>query len=143
VHGQPVPCEGETSSERAASCADKAFLGPDYTCDELLGKCVATPSSAACQAKRGEIQASIDSAEQLVAGDYACPDSQPEAPCHDDEYTSAFVAEGAAHAVVRACDLVNLADVGRAFGRSLTHEFALEIPNPWVRRYLEDVARAA
>ncbi|MET0287257.1 MAG: hypothetical protein ABW352_22420, partial [Polyangiales bacterium] len=95
--------------------------------------------------QRAERDNSIRSAEQSVFDDYTCTGTG-ECAKYQDEYPAAFVdPDGVGMGVaasIQACHLLNLPDVGRTFGAAVTHEFQLDIPNPWVRRYLEDVARA-
>jgi hypothetical protein len=94
---------------------------------------------------RNERNSSIQSAETSVRNDYACPGTGPCA-AYIAKYPAAFVdPDGVGTGVaasIQACHMLDLPDVGRTFGAAVTHEFQLEIPNPWVRRYLEDVARA-
>ncbi|HEY6877115.1 MAG TPA: hypothetical protein VI299_03810, partial [Polyangiales bacterium] len=95
--------------------------------------------------QRNERDSSIKSAEQSVYNDYTCPGTGPCA-AYQAKYPAAFVdPDGVGTgqpAIIQACHLLNLPDVGRTFGAAVTHEFVLDVPNPWVRRYLEDVARA-
>ncbi len=95
--------------------------------------------------QRNERDTSIQSAEQSVRDDYSC-NGTGACAAYQDEYPAAFVdPDGVGVGVaasIQACHLLNLPDVGRTFGAAVTHEFTLDIPNPWVRRYLEDVARA-
>jgi hypothetical protein len=95
--------------------------------------------------QRSERDTSIKSAEQSVHDDYTCSGSGACA-AYQDKYPAAFVdPDGVGTgqpATIQACHLLNLPDVGRTFGAAVTHEFVLDIPNPWVKRYLEDVARA-
>jgi hypothetical protein len=109
------------------------------------------PDSPECElkrrAQRAERASSVSSAEQAVRDDYTCPSDDPSAPCsaYLAAYPAAFVdpdGSGGAPATIPACHLLDLPDVGRTFGAAVTHEFQLQVPNPWVRRYLEDVARA-
>lgn len=108
------------------------------------------PDSPACVVLRRQQEAdrktSVISAEDAVRKDYSCPDV-PGAPCraYADKYPAAFVdpdGAGGVPASIQACHMLDLPDVGRTFGAAVTHEFRLELPNPWVRRYLEDIARA-
>jgi hypothetical protein len=129
-----------------------AYSSTDYECDTSRHECVARRPSPSCtllqQQQRQERQNTIVEAENYVATDYACPADVPDAPCHAyaDKYPAAFVDPDGpgtgAPSTLLGCHLLDIDDVGRAFGRALTHEFRIEIPNPWVRRYLEDVARA-
>ncbi|HEX5661620.1 MAG TPA: hypothetical protein VFX59_30730, partial [Polyangiales bacterium] len=104
--------------------------------------------SPECEAARREARAerdsSIKSAEQSVFDDYTCRGGACAA--YQDKYPAAFVDNDGvgmgAPASIQACHMLDLPDVGRTFGAAVTHEFTLQIPNPWVRRYLEDVARA-
>jgi hypothetical protein len=140
----PVSCDGQV-----ASFCSEHYDSDDYACDAERNVCIATRGTPTCnaltQAQQQERQESITLAEDAVAGDYTCPDAEPAAACHayDDTYPAAFMlAEGATEAAIQPGHLLDMPDVGRAFGRALTHEFVIEVPNPWVRRYLEDVARA-
>jgi hypothetical protein len=88
----------------------------------------------------------VDEAEKALIADYTC---EGKSPCNQFEakFPAAFEdkdgAGTAAQPAIQACSLIDVQDAGRVFGRVLTHEYTLEIPNPWVRRYLEDIARAA
>jgi hypothetical protein len=99
--------------------------------------------------EEAELENTIREAELALAEDYTCPANQPTAPCraYAQRFPSAFVPRtgesGPLPPAIQECGLLDLSDVGRIFGKVLTHEYQLEVPNPWVRRYLEDVARAA
>ncbi|MDB4986487.1 MAG: hypothetical protein JWN04_1665 [Myxococcaceae bacterium] len=118
--------------------------------DPCVGSVV--PDSPACDLLRtqqsDERSRSVSSAETAVRSDYACPANAPaSAPCKAfaDKYPAAFVdpdGPGGAAASIQACHMLDLPDVGRTFGAAVLHEYRLQFPNPWVRRYLEDVARA-
>ncbi|MEY4511131.1 MAG: hypothetical protein RLZZ450_3253 [Pseudomonadota bacterium] len=109
------------------------------------------PDSPQCNALRRQQatnrSSSVKSSETAVRDDYACPNT-PGAPCraYADKYPAAFVdpdgIDGGQPASIQACHMINLPDVGRTFGDALTHEFRIDFPNPWVRRYLEDIAFA-
>jgi hypothetical protein len=96
-----------------------------------------------------DLENTIHEAETALAQDYTCPTNQPSAACraYAQDYPSAFVPRsdetGRLPPAIIDCHLLNLEDVGRTFGKVMTHEYQLQVPNPWVRRYLEDVARAA
>ncbi|HEX6242219.1 MAG TPA: hypothetical protein VFZ61_15015, partial [Polyangiales bacterium] len=98
-----------------------------------------------------ELENTIREAEQALSQDYVCPPNAPaNAPCREyaAKYPSAFVPrppEGGKPMAdaIPACALLDLKDAGRTFGQVLTHQFRIQVPNPWVFRYLEDVARAA
>ncbi len=148
------PCQvlaTEKTCSADAECA-ATFGHADYVCDARTDKCVAQAGSATCirlrQEQRTERNDTIVQAEERVAEDYECPTNKPDAACHafSDKYPAAFVDPDGPGVGVPAtlpeCNLLDLPDVGRSFGRALTHEFTIEIPNPWMRRYLEDVARA-
>lgn len=90
-------------------------------------------------------QATIAEAEKYLLEDYTC---EGKSPCN--EYESKFPAafpdldgSGPGRMAIQECGLIDVQDAGRVFGKVLTHEYTLDIPNPWVRRYLEDIARAA
>jgi hypothetical protein len=143
-----VACMGANTSAKNAFCEEQ-FGSTDFACDELRGVCIAERTSATCQAYRKAQQddraQSIALAEDAVAQDYTCPASEPNASCHAYEslYPAAFVVTEGAEAAIQPGHLLDMPDVGRAFGRALIHDFVIDVPNPWVRRYLEDVARAA
>lgn len=92
----------------------------------------------------------VREAEDALRNDYTCPPGVPDAPCraYEAKFPAAFVARTDAlgaplPSAIQECALLDIDDVGRTFGQVLTHEYKLVVPNPWVRRYLEDVARAA
>jgi hypothetical protein len=89
--------------------------------------------------------ATVLEAEEALQGDYTCAGKSP---CNQyaNKFPAAFVdldGAGSGSPSIQECGLIDVKDAGRTFGKVLTHEFVLEIPNPWVRRYLEDIARAA
>jgi hypothetical protein len=136
------------SSDRTCSEA----LGQGFACDEDRSLCFAESSSQACGYLRSNRQRQVNDtardASGALAKDYVCPADPVDAPCHayEDRFPSAFVdgpSGDPGDTAVQPCHLLNLPDVGRTFGRVLTGEFTLDIPNPWVRRYLEDIARAS
>jgi hypothetical protein len=98
-----------------------------------------------------ELQGTINEAEEALARDYTCPASAPaDAPCraYAAKYPAAFVERSddqgkALPVAIQECGLLDLKDAGRIFGLVMTHEYRIKVPNPWVYRYLEDVARAA
>ena len=119
----------------------------------LKDPCVGTliPDSPECVAARrkqsDQRAGSVASSETAVRDDYACPATPADAPCkaYANKYPAAFVdtdGAGPAPAAIQACHMLDLPDVGRTFGDAVLHTFQLKFPNPWVRRYLEDVARA-
>jgi hypothetical protein len=129
-----------------------AFASTDYRCDTARSLCIAVPDSQSCaalkQQQRDDRQNTIAQAEQRVFDDYSCPAGQPDAACQEyvGTYPAAFVdpdgPDTGTPSTLQPCHLLNLPDVGRSFGRALTREFVIEVPNPWMYRYLEDVARA-
>jgi hypothetical protein len=144
------PCDNLEDEAVCTGDAVCAAINADYACDEVRGVCVAERGTATCNAlvtaQNQDRQESIEAAEDAVAGDYTCPDAEPTAACHayDDTYPAAFMLPaGQTEAAIQEGHLLDMPDVGRSFGRALTHEFVIEVPNPWVRRYLEDVARAS
>ena len=135
-------------------------LGVDYACDTTVGQCIAKSSTETCnvlkQKQRDDRTKKIADAEEQVYQDYACP--RPGEVGYDvnavcmtmkdaAKYTAAFVdldgPNTGTPSMLPECHLINLPDVGRSFGRALSHEFRIEIPNPWMERYLTDVAEAA
>jgi hypothetical protein len=138
---------GQSESEANQTCVG-LFGSSDYSCDRVAARCIAKPSSTTCgvlkQEQRLDRQKQIEQAEERVALDYACPADKPTAACHafEQKWPAAFVKIGDQPSTLQACGLLDLPDVGRSFGRALTHEFLIKVPNPWVLRYLEDVARA-
>lgn len=111
------------------------------------------------RAARDDRNQSISEAETAVARDYACPrdengqlfknpDGSFRDPCaaYADKYPATFVDRDGlntgAPATIESCHMLDLPDVGRTFGAAVTHEYTLQFPNPWVHRYLDDVARA-
>jgi hypothetical protein len=129
-----------------------AAFGADFACDKAVGTCIAKPSSRTCallkESRQRDVNETAAQAAEALAKDYVCPDV-PGAACHayEAEFPSAFLEKDAdpstIDAAVQPCHLLDLKDVGRVFGRVLTREYVLEVPNPWVRRYLEDIARAS
>ncbi len=85
----------------------------------------------------------VEQAAEAVKKDYTCT---PVGSCGTKaEYTAAFIdpdGPGVLEPGIQQCHMMDLPDVGRTFGRALSHEYVIEVPNPWVRRYLEDTARA-
>lgn len=98
-----------------------------------------------------ELENTIKEAEEALARDYTCPPTAPaDAPCraYASKYPAAFVPRKDESGVelpvaIQECGLLDLKDAGRTFGQVMTHQYKITVPNPWVRRYLEDVARAA
>jgi hypothetical protein len=141
---------GRSQCNKAISIGD--LLDYAVLKDPCTGSVI--PDSPECVALRRQQEAdrasSVSSAEDAVRDDYTCPDATvaPTAPCraYADKYPAAFVdvdgAAGPSPASIQACHMIDLPDVGRTFGAAVTHEFQLQFPNPWVRRYLEDIARA-
>lgn len=87
----------------------------------------------------------ITDAETALINDYTCEGKSP-CSAYEARFPAAFPdgdGPGGASPAIQECGLINVQDAGRVFGQVLTHEYTLEIPNPWVRRYLEDIARAA
>jgi hypothetical protein len=87
----------------------------------------------------------VQEAEDKLGEDYTC---EGRSPCsqYEAKFPAAFPdADGAGSIkpAIQECGLIDVQDAGRVFGKVLTKEYTLEIPNPWVRRYLEDIARAA
>lgn len=161
-------CEDDpgTVADESAACACSAnaqceVLGTDYACDTTAGRCIAKPSTATCNAlkqdQRDDRTQKIADAEEQVYKDYRCPrlpgdaGYDANAPCLTMEnaakYTAAFVDDDGPNvgtpSMLPECHLIDLPDVGRSFGRALSHEFRIEVPNPWMKRYLIDVAEAA
>ncbi|MFT3928362.1 MAG: hypothetical protein QM778_37890 [Myxococcales bacterium] len=158
------PCQNLESSlctpgNNDCACAVDAdckaiFGGNDFACDTSANRCIAKAESDSCKAlkqqQRADRQKQIDNAENKVFKDYACPKDQPAAFCNGmadaDKYPAAFYdPDGPVNGVpstLLECHLINLPDVGRSFGRALSHEFTIDIPNPWMKRYLTDVALA-
>ncbi|MET0341603.1 MAG: hypothetical protein ABW252_11430 [Polyangiales bacterium] len=142
-----------------AEMAGRAQCNKDLTLDDLLSAaskdpCVGEikPDSAECQLLRQqqviERQDTVREAEAAVQA-YACPPSAPAtAPCraYAERFPAAFVdPDGPSVGVpstIRACHMLDMPDVGRQFGAVLLGTYTLDFPNPWVRRYLEDIARA-
>lgn len=97
--------------------------------------------------RQAELEEAVQSSWNLVKADYSC-DGAPSSPCtaYIDEFPSAFIdptrSDDALAAAVQPGHLFDFPDVGRVFGAAMTGSFEVEIPNPWVRRYLEDVALA-
>jgi len=160
-----INCVGATPAEKDSFCATQD-LAPDSSadnpldndCDDTRGICIvnksrdSTPGDGqpgSCNALKLELEANRDQTildtEAALDKSYTCS-SNPSDPCFDEKYPAAFLdADGPGvgqEAAIQACHLMDLPDVGRTFGRALSSEFKIEIPNPWVRRYLEDVARA-
>lgn len=160
-----ISCVGASPSEKDAFCAtqdlvpDSSADNPlDNDCDDARGICIvnksrdSTPGDGqpgSCNALKLEQEANRDQTildtEAALDKSYTCS-SNPADPCFDEEYPAAFLdTDGPGvgqEAAIQACHLMDLPDVGRTFGRALSGEFQIGIPNPWVRRYLEDVARA-
>jgi hypothetical protein len=148
------PCKSldpEVGCSMDADCAGVLPRSPDHVCDPIDRICVARPGSGRC----AELQAArVEERRDLVAAaraaielDYVCPTDDPEAPCNafKDQYPAAFVdtdGAGPNDAAIQPCHLLDMKDVGRVFGHALTGEYTFDIPNPWVRRFLEDIARA-
>lgn len=149
---EPAKTCDPDAANRDLECQGKYGDNADYVCDAATALCIAKAGSDECirlkQLQRVERFDTIKQAEERVAHDYECPKDKPGAAClaYVDEFPAAFVdpdGPGVGEpATLMECNLINLPDVGRSFGRALTHEFTIEIPNPWMRRYLEDVARA-
>jgi hypothetical protein len=148
------PCKSLSPEVACSSDADCSVLLPssvDHVCDPIERVCVARPGSPRCAALQA---ARVEERRDLVAAaraaielDYLCPTDDPEAPCHAfiDRYPAAFVdldGEGPGDAAIQPCHLIDMKDVGRVFGHALTGEYTFDVPNPWVRRFLEDIARA-
>jgi hypothetical protein len=135
---------GRSQCNKAISIGD--LLDYAVLDDPCVGKFAdgSPECEAARRQQRNERDSSIKSAEQSVFDDYTCRGGACAA--YQDKYPAAFVDNDGvgtgAPATIQACHLLNLPDVGRTFGAAVTHEFTLDMPNPWVRRYLEDVARA-
>lgn len=148
----PDPCDNLTTVTACTADAECLPLGSaDYICDTARSQCVAKKGTQTCSRLRQEDEASrepsIAAAETSAIADYSC-DPAPTAPCHayEAEYPATFIdpdGAGPSQAGIQVGHLMNLPDVGRVFGRALTREFKIELPNPWVRRYLEEVAKAA
>jgi hypothetical protein len=144
VLSEPLACSAD------APCT--AAFGADFACDKAAGTCIAKPSSRTCallkESRQRDVNETAAQAAEALAKDYVCP-NVPGAPCHayEAEFPSAFLEKdndpATIDAAVQPCHLLDLKDVGRVFGRVLTREYVLEVPNPWVRRYLEDIARAS
>jgi hypothetical protein len=151
----PDPCDnlsGVTACTADAECAAANAGNTDYTCDTARSQCVAKKGTQTCNRLRQEDKASREStivaAQQNAINDYSCDPANPSAACraYEATYPAAFIdrdGAGPLEAGIQPGHLMNLSDVGRVFGRALTHEYAIEIPNPWVRRYLDEVAKAA
>lgn len=143
--GRNEPCRKDSD------CALIDIFSSDYVCDTARQQCIAKPGTTTCaelvrRQKEARDTASV-LAEQAIALDYQCPSDVPSAPCqaYKARYPAAFIdtdGQGPKVAALQPCHILDLPDVGRTFGRSLTREFTLQVPNPWVRRFLEDVARA-
>lgn len=136
-----------------AQCNKPISIGDMLDFAVLKDPCVGDvlPDTPQCEALRRQQRAdrarSIESAEQAVRNDYTCPET-PGAPCraYAARYPAAFVdpdGPGVGQpASIKACHMLDLPDVGRTFGAVVLRQFQIEFPNPWVRRYLEDIARA-
>jgi hypothetical protein len=149
----PDPCENLNTVTTCATDAECAPLGsPDYVCDTARTQCVAKKGTQTCNKLRADDKASrepsIGAAATSAIADYSCDANSPADACHAYEvsFPGAFIdpdGAGPVEAGIQVGHLMDLPDVGRVFGRALTHEYAIEIPNPWVRRYLDEVAKAA
>jgi hypothetical protein len=147
-----VSCVGADAAAKDAFCVTDR--GADWECDDTRDLCIIKANTLSCneakQSQQQERQSTIGQARTAVLEDYSCSHSataydacleQPNAAAFlDPDWTP--TANGPADAGIQECHLMDLPDVGRTFGRALTHEFTIEVPNPWVYRYLEDVARA-
>jgi len=140
-------CVGADAAAKDTFCA--TGLGVDYECDDKKDICVVKRNSPTCSALRtdqqNERKQTILDTESALQKSYTCsPD--PNDKCFEGKYPAAFVdLDGPGvgqESAIRACDMMNLPDVGRTFGRALSHEFTIDVPNPWVFRYLTDIARA-
>ena len=107
------------------------------------------PDTPECEVQRRLQRAdranSVAEAERAVDQAYTCKGSGPCA-AYADKYPAAFVDRDGVNmgqeAAIQACHMLDLPDVGRSFGDAVLNQFRLQFPNPWVRRYLEDVAMA-
>ncbi len=143
----PLTCTGVDAAAKDASCV--AGRGADYLCDDARNICVARPGTPTCVALKADQDANLKSTivetEVALQKSYTCAADLTD-PCFTRPYPAAFLdPDGAGVGIesgIQACHMMNLPDVGRTFGRALTHEFTIDVPNPWVYRYLEDTARA-
>ncbi len=143
----PIDCIDPNPGAADASCT--TGFGTDYECDDTRHICVVKKNTATCNALKQ--QQELDRANTILDTEialdksYTCALDKGDA-CWFKPYPAAFLdPDGSGvgqEAGIQACHMMNLPDVGRTFGRALTHEFTIEVPNPWVYRYLEDTARA-